>query len=137
MRLLNIRGRSVHKNVSKYLIDWDRACKSKIQFQTKQFLKPFWRPCICYEEFPVYGTQMKVDILNATLRIAVEVNGPQHSELHFFHNQQPIKYLDSIRRDDKKFHWLKLNGFKVIEINFDEIDKLSVDFIKDKFDITL
>jgi hypothetical protein len=137
MRLYNIKGRLVHKNVARFRIDWEGECKSKIQFRTKQFFKPYWLGCICYEEFPVYGSLMKVDLLNATYRIAVEVNGPQHSQLHYFHNHEPIQYLASIKRDVQKTEWLEKNNFKLIEVNFDEIDKLSPEFIKEKFQISL
>ena len=66
MRLYNIHGKLVSKNVSKYLIKWDGKSRSNIQFKTKQFLKKHWSNQIVYEEFPVYGTRMKVAILNAT-----------------------------------------------------------------------
>ena len=137
MRLYNVNGVLVKKTVNRYLIKWDGESKSKLQFQTKQFLKPFWRSCICYEEFPVYGTLLKVDLLNATLKIAIEVNGPQHSQLHYFHNGKPSLYLDTFKRDVKKIEWLKRNGFEVVEINFDEVSKLSTEFFKEKFSIDL
>ena len=66
MRLYNIYGKLQKKNVRSYLIDWDGKSRSKIQFSVKQFLKTFWKTQMVYEEFPVYGTKMKVDILNAT-----------------------------------------------------------------------
>ena len=137
MRLFNVKGKLVVKNVAKYIIKWDGPSKSNIQFRVKQFLKPYWQGFIVYEEFPVYGTMMKVDILNATLKISIEVNGPQHSQFHYFHNNNPAAYLDSIKNDVKKATWLEKNNFKVVEINFDEIDSLSKDFFKDKFDILL
>lgn len=130
-------GRLIFKNVSKYSIQWDKPSKSKIQFKVKQFLKPYWRGHCCYEEFPVYQTLLKVDILNATLRIAVEVHGPQHSEYHYFHNGHPGEYLNSIKRDMKKIGWLEKNEFKIVEINHDEVDLLSRQFFKEKFDIDL
>lgn len=137
MRLYNIRGRLVSKNVSRCIIKWDGESKSNLQFRVKQFLKPFWCGHICYEEFPVYGTLLKVDILNATLRIAVEVQGPQHECFHYFHNEQPFQYLASIKNDVKKREWLIRNEFHFIEINYDEIDLLTREFFKEKFDVTL
>jgi hypothetical protein len=137
MRLLNVKNKLVFKNVSPYLIKWDGLCKSKIQFQTKQFLKAYWSGCICYEEFPVYGTKLRVDILNASLKIAVEVNGPQHSQFHYFHNGNPLEYLNSVKRDVKKLEWLEKNNFTVMELNFDEVPLLSPKFVKEKFDIQL
>jgi hypothetical protein len=137
MRLYNIYGKLVSQNVSKYVINWDKKSRSQLQFKTKQFLKPYWKCYVVYEEFPVYGSLLKVDILNATLRIAVEVHGPQHGEYHYFHNNSPNAYLDSIKRDKKKYDWLKSNDFKLLEINHDEVDTLSPQFFKDKFGIKL
>ncbi len=133
MRLYNIYGKLVSKNVSKYLIDWDGKSRSKLQFAVKQFLKPYWRNQICYEEFPVYGSLLKVDIINATLKISIEVNGQQHGEFNkHFHNNSPANYLSSIKRDFKKLEFLEKNGFKVVEINYDEINLLSREFFKNK-----
>jgi hypothetical protein len=137
MRLFNVKGKLVDKNVSKYAINWNGKSKSQIQFKVKQFLKPYWCGCICYEEFPVFGTLLKVDILNATLHIAIEVNGPQHEEFHYFHNKEPFNYLKGITRDFEKLEWLKRNNFQLIEIDWKEIDKLSRSFFKEKFGIQL
>ena len=137
MKLLNIRGRSVNKNVNKYLIDWDKKSRSKIQFATKQFLRPYWRLHLCYEEFPCVGSLLKVDILNATIKVAIEVNGEQHGSFHYFHNGNRLNYLKSIKNDYKKSEWLELNGFQLIEINYDEIDLLSKEFFRTKFGLVL
>ena len=80
---------------------------------------------------------LKVDILNATNKIAIEVNGPQHEKLHFFHNGSPFNYLEALKNDYKKLQWLEKNGFKVVEIKYNEVDTLTVDFFKEKFDISL
>ncbi len=45
MKLFNIYGKIVNKNVSEYLIDWDASSRSKIQFKTKQFLKNYNLEC--------------------------------------------------------------------------------------------
>ena len=138
LKLYSATGRLMSKNVSKYLIDWNKKSRSKLQFNVKQFLKPFWQYQIVYEEFPVYGTRMSVDILNFTKKIAVEVNGPQHRKFNaFFHNNSKAKYHESIKRDWLKTEWLEKNGFELIEIEDKEVNKLSVKFIKDKFDISI
>lgn len=137
MTLKNVYGKLVHKNVSRALIKWDGKSKSQLQFRVKQFLKPYWRGLVVYEEFPVYGTLLKVDILNATLRIAIEVQGPQHNQFHYFHNNSPNSYLTSIKCDYKKSEWLGINDFQFIEINHDEVDLLSREFFKNKFGLSL
>jgi len=137
MRLYNIRGRLIRKRVFPYLIAWDGPSKSKIQFQVKQFLKPYWSGHICYEEFPVYGSLLQVDFVNATLRIGIEVQGPQHEAFHYFHGGEPLKYLEQYKHDVQKREWLERNEFRFIEINYDEVDSLTVSFFKEKFNVTL
>lgn len=138
MKLFNIYGKAISKNVSSCIIDWDGPSLSKIQFKTKQFLKNYWKNNIVYEEFPVYGSLLKVDILNATKKIAVEVHGPQHSSFNkFFHNQSRLNYLKSIKRDVAKEKWLEMNDFFLVEIYHDEVDKLDQKFFKEKFNIIL
>ncbi len=138
MRLLDLHGRSVTKNVNKYAVNWDGKCRSNIQFLVKRFLRPYWQPHIVFEEFPVFGTRLKVDILNLTLRIAIEVNGNQHEKYNpFFHKGNPANYLKGFKNDAKKGLWLEKNGFQVVEIYENEVPLLSREFFKDKFDITL
>jgi len=138
MRLFNLSGRLISKNVSKYRIDWDAHSKSKLQFEVKQFLKEFWLNHIVYEEFPVYGSRMRVDFLNATRKIAVEVNGAQHASFNkFFHQNSRAKYLSSIRRDYEKYEWLMKNEYKFIEIEPQDLKELSYKFIIDKFGVDL
>ena len=130
MRLYNIQGRLQARKVSKYLIKWNKKSRSKIQFKTKQFLEKYWKNHIVYEEFPVYGTRMKVDIVNATKKIAIEVQGRQHKEFNKFFHKTRGNYLESIKRDHLKRQWLEKNNFKLIEIEEEEVNKLSKIFFK-------
>lgn len=138
LKLFSASGRLMSKNITKYLIKWNRPSKSKLQFKVKQFLRPYWQYQSVYEEFPVYGTRMSVDLLNLTRKIAIEVNGPQHRKFNeFFHNNSKAVYLDSIKRDWKKTEWLEKNGFRLIEIEDKEVDGVTVEFIKNKFGVDI
>ena len=138
MRLLDVNGRLVNQNVARYLIKWDGKCRSKIQFRVKQFLKPYWQPHIVYEEFPCFGSLLKVDILNITMKIAVEVNGKQHETFNsFFHKGNPANYHRGFVNDVKKYEWLKRNGFLLVEIAEDEVPHISRDFFIEKFGVSL
>lgn len=138
MRLFTVTGRLLNKNVSKFLIDWDKKSRSNIQFEVKQFLKPFWKTHICYEEFPVFGSRMKVDFINFTKKIAIEVNGDQHNSFNkFFHNNSRLNYLNSIKRDYKKSEWLEKNDIQLIELETKDLPKLSVDYINHTFNILI
>jgi hypothetical protein len=138
MRLLNINGKLVNKNVRKNLIEWDIKSRSNLQYQFKQFFYIYWKNHIVYEEFPVYGTMLKVDFLNATKKIAVEVQGNQHESFNkFFHENSRLKYLQSIKRDVQKSKWLELNGFKFLELYENDLKKISPQYIEEKCGILI
>ena len=138
MRLLNINGTLVNKNVRKNLINWEGKSRSKLQFKFKQFFYPYWKNHIVYEEFPVYGTMLKVDILNATKKIAIEIQGNQHECFNeFFHDNSRLKYLQSIKRDVKKEKWLEMNEFKFLELYEADLKKLSPQYIEEKCGILI
>jgi len=138
MRLINVSGKLVNKNVRKYLIDWEGKSRSKLQLEFKNFFYPFWRNHIVYEEFPVYGTMLKVDFLNATKRIAVEIQGNQHESFNkFFHENSRLKYLQSIKRDVQKVKWLEMNNFKFLELYENDLKNLSPQYIEEKCGILI
>tara|TARA_R110002020_G_scaffold19821_6_gene68034 strand:+ start:17067 stop:17483 length:417 start_codon:yes stop_codon:yes gene_type:complete len=138
VKLYDIKGRLINKSVTKYRIKWDGECRSNFQYEVKQFFKKFWYGQICYEEFPVYGTRMKVDLINMTKRIAVEVQGAQHEQFNkFFHNNSRANYLKSITRDHDKIVWLENNNFKILEIFEADLASLSKKYIFDKFEVSI
>jgi len=136
--LKSIDGSTKSRNVDKYKIKWNGKSLSKMQFSVKQFLKKYWIGHCVYEEFPVYGSRMRVDILNLTKNIAVEVNGRQHSEYNeFFHNGSRENYRKGIGRDIEKYKWLKMNNFELIEIEDKDIKLLSKEYIFDTFGVEI
>lgn len=138
MRLYNTRGKLQSKMVTKYLVEWEKPSRSKLQFNAKQFFKTYWKNHIVYEEFPVYGSRMKVDLVNATKKIAVEVNGPQHDTFNkFFHGNSRAKYLQSIKRDVEKQKWLELNGFIIMQIYEKEIELLSPQYLEELYGVSI
>ena len=138
MRLYNIYGKLQNRNVSKFLIDWDKKSRSKVQFAVKSFLFPFWKAHVVYEEFPVFGSRMKVDIMNFTKKIAIEVQGAQHNNFNaFFHKNSRANYLESIKRDVKKAEWLERNAFHLIEINENEAYNCTKEWFEKKFKVSL
>ena len=138
MRLYNVYGRLQYKNVERFRVNWGAKCRSKIQFQVKNFMKKYWENHVVYEEFPVYGSRLKVDLLNATTKIAIEVQGKQHHEFNkHFHSNSRFKYLQSIKRDVKKSQWLEKNNFLLVEVMQDEVPCLNEEFFEKKYNLTL
>lgn len=112
------------KKAKNYLINWDGPSRSKIQYRTKQFLKEYWRNHIVFEEFPVAGTKLSLDFYNANKKVAVEVQGKQHTKyVPFFHGKNKINYINQLKRDQDKLKFCELNDIQLIEIY--EEDKLN------------
>ena len=83
----------------------------------RDFLKKYWDAQIVFEEFPVAGTRMTLDFYNANKKIAIEVQGAQHTKyVPFFHGSNKINYLAQLKRDQDKYKFCKLNNIKLIEI---------------------
>jgi hypothetical protein len=116
------------KNARKYLVKWEAESRSKFQFSVKEFLFPYWRTDIVFEEFRIVGTRLSFDLYNANKKIAIEVQGAQHTKyVKFFHGNR-MKYLDQLKRDDKKFRFCEINEIKLVEIYPN--DKINIDLFE-------
>ena len=116
------------RNARKYLIKWEADSKSKFQFSVKEFLYPYWRSDIVFEEFKIVGTRLSFDFYNASKKIAIEVQGAQHTKyVKFFHGNR-MKYLEQLKRDDKKFRFCEINKINLVEIYPN--DKISIELFE-------
>lgn len=137
MRLKTLKGKSTWHNINKYKIDWNDKSASKIQYQVKQFLEPYWNGCIVMEEFRIPGSRMKIDFYNANKNIAVEVDGKQHDDFNKHFHKNKLGLLKSFRRDKMKEEWCELNGITLCRIPEDDISELSEDYFWENFGIQL
>lgn len=137
MRFLDVYGRLRFRNIESCRVRWDKFRASKPQFKVKKFLKKFWENDVVYEEMPVYGSRLRVDIVNVTRKIAVEVHGEQHENFNPFFHRTRSEYFKSFQRDEIKAQWLERNGFTLIIIYEKEADNLSIEFFQKKFGIDI
>ena len=117
MKFVDAQGKKRNlKNAKKYLIDWDKPSRSKFQTKVKEFLRPFWEHDIVFEEFRVVGTRLSLDFYNANKKIAIEVQGAQHTKYVKFFHKNMCKYSDQLKRDEKKLQFCKVNQIKLAEV---------------------
>ena len=117
MKFTDAYGKTRHlKNAKKYLIDWNKPSRSKFQTQVKKFLYKYWKNDIVFEEFRVVGSRLSLDFYNANKKIAVEVQGAQHTKYVKFFHKNRLKYGDQLKRDEKKLDFCKANDIKLAEI---------------------
>ena len=120
MKIKNIYGREVSINTSKYSIDWEKKV-SKPQKFVKDTLRPYWEGHSVCEEFYIPSSRMRVDLINFTLGIVIEVSPKKsHSFNEFFHKNRS-NFLSSAKRDLKKLEWTILNSFQYIEITEEDL----------------
>ena len=122
------------QNIRKYLIDWDQESKSAFKFRAKKFLKKYWSKHVVFEELPVAGTKLSLDFYNANEKIAVEVQGAQHTKFVEFFHKTKADYINQLRRDRQKKEFCEINHIALVEIFPD--DKINKALFK-KFDISL
>lgn len=122
------------KTISKihqYRIDWNSSSLSKFQKTVKDFLYPYWKNKVIYEELPVVGSRMTLDFYNATDRIAIEVQGAQHFKYNkFLHQGNIFNFSGQLTRDLNKEKYCEINEIFLVEVFPDDV--LSYEYFKNK-----
>jgi len=136
MILFDIRGRPRKVSPSSR-IKWNIKRASDAQYRAKLFLKEFWEQDSVFEEFVIPGSRLRVDFINFTKKIAVEVSGRQHEEFNKFFHKNRIGFIKSVKRDFEKIKWLEINTINLVEIYDHETFDLDKKQIEEKFSITL
>ncbi len=127
----------VNVNISKYLVKWDRKV-SVPQLTVKKFFYPYWKNSIILEEFMIPGSLFRLDLLNLNSKVCVEVS-PIKLHLHYnkFMHGGRAGFLKKLQDDAKKMDWCERAGFKFIELYDIDIENLSKQYLKEKFDLDL
>lgn len=116
------------KNASKYLVQWNKKTRSKFQDEVKKFLKQYWSQDIIFEELRILDTRMTFDLYNANKKIAIEVQGRQHTKYVPFFHRNRNQFLQQLKRDSKKLEFCEINNIKLVEIY--DISELNKDFFE-------
>lgn len=104
------------KNARNYIINWGLDSRSKFQTEVKKFLRNYWSHNIVFEEFPIVGTRLTLDFYNANKKIAIEVQGRQHTGFVKFFHENRMNFLHQLNRDKKKERFCELNEITLVTI---------------------
>jgi hypothetical protein len=138
MKLTKLNGNIlVNYNLKPYLIDWDRKVSGP-QKKVKDFLYKYWKNDIICEEFLIKGSLLRLDLINFTKKIVIEVSPRAlHVDYNKFMHGGRGGYLKKLQSDAKKLNWAEKNGFIFIELYDEDINNLSKEYFKETFDIDL
>ncbi|MFN7322648.1 MAG: hypothetical protein ACK5SP_00115 [bacterium] len=133
MKFKTLNGKErILRNAKKYIINWESKSKSNIQWRVKQFLLPYWKHDVVFEELRVVGSRLSLDFYNAHKKIAVEVQGKQHQTYNpYFHGSNRQNWLSQLKRDDLKLQFCLTNDIELVEIY--ETDILSKELFERLF----
>ena len=113
----------------------EKKIEGLVESSPIDFLKDYWFNHVTFEEFPVVGTRLSLDFYNANKRVAVEVQGSQHTKYNkFFHGGHKSNYLEQLKRDQIKAEFCEVNDIILVEIYDSDIINKS---LFKKFDVTL
>lgn len=129
--------KSINIDIVKYRIDWDRVV-SKPQKAVKDFLRPYWKGKVILEEFRMPGSRFRFDLFNVTDHIIVEVSPKKvHGEFNKFFHRTRLGYAKSLKRDMSKYDWAEQNKFVLVEVFDDDINILSREWFREKYEVEL
>ncbi len=127
----------VNCNITKYLIQWDRKCRSKFQKEVKDFFALHCKTDLWAEEMPVFGSRMTIDMVDLSKKFAVEVQGAFHESYNSWaHKGNKLNYLGQIKRDESKRLWCEKNDLLLVEIYPKDLP-LTKQFFIDNYDLYL
>lgn len=124
MKYLGLDNRTYIINISDYLNK--PLYKSKLHLKVRELIKSYYGLSKTLEEVSIKGfprgKTLYLDFFIPNLKLVIEANGNQHTEhVGYFHSNK-AKFLLAQNNDRLKKEWAELNGFKFIELFWNETE---------------
>lgn len=102
------------------VLEYDRP-RSKYHVACKELLKELF-PCDkILEEVPLVGSgRLTFDFFLPLRKMAIEVQGQQHTNYSAYFHEDVFGYLRSKKRDNNKVRFCKINNIYLAELYYDE-----------------
>lgn len=122
MKFIDTKGREWKMDIRPSR--WPRKAtgegKGKFQSEVGEILAERWPTTIILEEFPCKGEGLTLDFFLPRRKIAVEVQGTQHSVFNPFFHADKAAFLASKMRDKRKVKWCEVNDILLLKIEWGE-----------------
>jgi hypothetical protein len=108
-------------------MDWSRKVSAP-QKKVSDFLLPYWSGDIVLLEFRIPGSLLRIDILNISKKIAIEVSPDSiHRNFNPFMHKNRSEFLKKLKSDQDKINWCEKSGIFMVELVDSDIETLSVE----------
>lgn len=113
MQIIDLQGKSHKINIrpSKNEMRNEAACRSKLQYQTGQYLREKYPFDPILEDYLLVGYYF--DFFLPKRKMAVEIQGIQHDEFVPFFHKTKAKFKEAQIRDAAKQQLCDINGIKL------------------------
>ena len=132
MKVKGLNNREYHLDLKKYIVRKnDKTKKSKYHILARNLIKETFNSYTILEEVKLPGSRdpskksaLFLDFLIPGVTMGIEVHGQQHYEYSQFFHKTKAGYYHSLKRDQIKSDWCKLNGINLVILKYsDDIEK--------------
>ena len=132
MKVIGLNYREYHLDLKKYIVRADdKTKKSKYHLLARKLIKETFNGHTDLEEVKLPGSRdpskkstLFLDFLVPGVMMAIEVHGQQHYEYSPFFHKTKAGFYQSLKRDEIKTEWCKLNNFNLVVLKYsDNIDR--------------
>lgn len=118
MKFVDTRGREhfIDLRPSKWKVKEEG--RGKYQSEVGEIVKALFPNELLLEEFPCLGEGLFLDFFMPKKKIAVEVQGQQHSSYNAFFHKDKSDFILQQRRDVLKQRWCDANKIKLVHIPY-------------------
>lgn len=119
MKVRGFDGRDYPWNIVGHLVAHNETRpRSSHHLKCRALLHEIFPALPICEEVPLPGSgKLTVDFYLPQLKMAVEVNGPQHYEMNSLFHATKRDYLAQRRRDADKSRWCELNNIRLVVLS--------------------
>lgn len=126
MIVKDLQGNSHKLSLANSYQNINKPSKSSFHLEARKLLQQTFPSVQIVEEVAIHlrkGSICYFDFFLPTLNLFVEIQGSQHYSQNAMFHKSNGDFLKQQKRDREKQEFCDINGFTLIQLRFDEVDK--------------